>query len=142
MKRYIGIDYGKRRVGVAVSDPTGTIARPLETITIGSTGEAVARIAELVAAEEAVGIVVGLPLNLSGDASELSEDVRRFADKLGAAVSVPIYFEDERLSSRQAEQVLHNHGKKIKGNKGKIDRIAAAVILQTFLDRGARPSGL
>lgn len=134
-RRYIGLDFGGRRVGVALSDPGGLIAQPHGTLVIKNLDEAVSGVCRLVAEWDAVGVVLGLPLNLSGDASDLSTAVRKFADRLRAACPVPIYFEDERLSSKQAEAVLHEMGKKIKGNKDKIDRISAALILQTFLDR-------
>ena len=134
-KRYIGLDFGGRRVGVAVSDPGGLIAQPYDTLVIKNLDEAVSGVCRLVAEFDAAGVVLGLPLNLSGDDSDLSTTVRRFADRLRAACPVPIHFEDERLSSKQAEATLHAMGKKIKGNKEKIDRISAALILQTFLDR-------
>lgn len=134
-KRYIGLDFGGRRVGVAVSDPGGLIAQPHDTLVVKSLDEVVSGVCRLVAEFDAAGVVLGLPLNLSGDDSDLSTTVRRFADRLRAACPVPIHFEDERLSSKQAEATLHAMGKKIKGNKEKIDRISAALILQTFLDR-------
>ena len=133
--RYLGLDLGGRRIGVAISDPGATIARPLETITVTGISQAVRQITELAGQYEAVGIVVGLPLNMSGQPSPGSREVEAFADKLRGVCPVPVYLEDERLSSRQAEAVLHSHGKKIKGNKDKIDRISAAIILQSFLDR-------
>ena len=134
-KRYIGLDFGGRRVGVAVSDPGGLIAQPYDTLVIKNLNEAVSGVCRLVAEFDAAGVVLGLPLNLSGDVSDLSLTVRKFADRLRAACPIPIHFEDERLSSKQAEATLHAMGKKIKGNKEKIDRISAALILQTFLDR-------
>jgi putative holliday junction resolvase len=133
--RYLGLDLGGRRIGVAVSDIDATLARPLETITVTGQNQALKRICELAAEHEAAGIVIGLPLNMSGSSSAGSKEVEEFADKLRRLCPVPIYFEDERLSSRQAEAVLHSYGKKIKGNKDKIDRISAAIILQSFLDR-------
>jgi putative Holliday junction resolvase len=134
-KRYIGFDLGGRRIGVAVSDPGGLIAQPAETLLVRGIDDAVKKVCRVIAEYEVVGIVLGLPLNLSGDASELSREVEKFAKKLEKECSIPIFFEDERLSSRQAESVLHSYGKKIKGHKEKIDRISAAIILQSFLDR-------
>lgn len=134
-RRYLAVDYGARRVGIAVSDPTGMIARPLETAKISSMSDAVARLVALVGEYEPAAIILGRPLSMSGRESELSHLVDEFAEALRAAVDVTIIYEDERLSSSQAEQVLHAHGKKIKGNKDKIDRIAAAIFLQSFLDR-------
>lgn len=134
-RRYLAVDYGERRIGIAVSDPTGMIARPLETLKVSSPTEAVSGLVALISEYEPVAIVLGLPLSMSGRESELSQKVDEFAEALREAVNIEIIFEDERLSSSQAEQVLHAHGKKIKGNKEKIDRIAAAIILQSFLDR-------
>jgi putative Holliday junction resolvase len=143
--RLLGIDYGRKRVGVALSDPTGQIARPLETLTVTSNADAVRRIIILVAEHEVTAVVVGLPLSMSGNESESTTATRQFARMLGEATALPIYFEDERLSSHQALEVLHAHGKKIKGNKDKLDRMSAAIILQSFLDRRGylppRPDG-
>jgi putative Holliday junction resolvase len=134
-KRYLGLDYGGRRVGVAVSDPGALIAQARETILVRGIDDAVAKVCAVMAEYQVIGVVLGLPLNLSGEASELSREVEKFAEKLRAVSSIPVYFEDERLSSRQAENILHSYGKKIKGHKDKIDRISAAIILQSFLDR-------
>jgi len=134
-KRYIGLDYGGRRIGLAVSDPGGLIAQPAETLIVKDVADAVDQVCRYISERDIAGIVLGLPLNLSGDQSVSSEDVKKFADRLRQRCPAPVHFEDERLSSRQAEAVLHLYGKKIKGNKEKIDRIAAAIILQSFLDR-------
>ena len=134
-RRYLGIDYGGRRIGVAVSDLTGTIARTVDTLVVTSDDEAIGRLKSLVEEYRPAAIVIGLPLNLSGDESELSDRVRQFAERVKKRFQVEVRFEDERLSSRLAENILHSQGKKIKGNKGKVDRISAAVILQSFLDR-------
>lgn len=134
-KRYLGLDLGGRRVGVAVSDPGGLIAQPIETLLINGLDDAVRQVCRIIGEYEVVGVVLGMPLNLSGDTSEQSLEVEKFAERLGRECPVPVFFEDERLSSRQAESVLHSYGKKIKGHKGIIDRISAAIILQSFLDR-------
>jgi putative Holliday junction resolvase len=140
--RYLGLDLGGRRIGVAVSDIDASLASPLETITVTGQNQALRRICDLAIEYEAAGIVIGLPLNMSGTASAGSKEVEEFAYKLRNLCPVPVHFEDERLSSRQAEAVLHSHGKKIKGNKDKIDRISAAIILQSFLDRPQKdPAG-
>jgi len=133
--RYLGIDLGGRRVGIALSDPGGLIAQPLETLIVKGVEDTVRQVRQLIDQYQPAGIVIGLPLNLSGDKSELSVEVEKFADRLREACQTPIYFEDERLSSRQAETVLHAYGKKIKGHKEKIDRMAAAIIHQNFQDR-------
>lgn len=142
-RRYLGLDPGGRRVGVAISDPGGVIAQPLETLIVGSVDEAVAKVRRLIAEQDAiVGVVVGLPVSMSGRASAATKEAEAFAERLRRVLSVPVYLEDERLSSRQAEFVLHEHGKKIKGHKDKLDRIAAALILQSFLDRMNQAGGM
>ena len=136
--RYLGIDYGRRRIGVALSDPTGLIAQPLTTLSVTGIDKAAAEIARLAGDNEVVGIVVGIPASMSGKPSETSLEVGKFIAVLKRLLDLPVHGEDERLSSRMAEQVLHAHGKHIKGQKETIDRISAAVILQSFLDRERR----
>lgn len=139
--RYLGIDLGRRRIGLALSDPGGLIATPVGTLTVTGADDALKKVLAEVTRYRPSGIVLGLPKSLSGGTSEIAEDVHKFARKLETATGLPIYFEDERLSSQQAEGVLHAHGKKIKGNKERIDRIAAAIILQSFLDRRRSHTG-
>lgn len=134
-KRYLGFDLGDRRIGVAVSDPGAMIAQPLTTLVVSGENDAIEQVCRLIAEYDLCGIVVGLPLNLSGEPSELSQKVEHFVDRLRQTCPIPVHYEDERLSSVQAEAVLHSYGKKIKGHKEKIDRISAAIILQSFLDR-------
>lgn len=134
-ERFLGIDYGGRRIGVAISDLSGSLASSLETLIVADDNDAIKQLTALFGEYRPVGIVIGLPLNLSGTESELSQRVKDFASKLKRHCDVPLYFEDERLSSRMAENILHSQGKKMKGHKEKVDRIAAAVILQGFLDR-------
>jgi len=139
--RFLGIDLGRRRVGLALSDPGGLIATPVGTLTVTGVDDALKQVLAAAAKYQPSGIVLGMPKSLSGGTSEIAEEVHKFARKLEAATGLPIYFEDERLSSQQAESVLHAHGKKIKGNKERIDRIAAAIILQSFLDRRRSHTG-
>lgn len=134
-KRYLGLDFGGRRIGVALSDPGAVIAQPLETLVVNGIGDAVGQVCRIAEEHRVVAIVVGLPLSLSGNDSASTGEVRKFAERLRSACPAPVYFEDERFSSRQAESILHSLGKKIRGNKPKIDRISAAVILQSYLDR-------
>ena len=133
--RYLGFDLGRRRIGVAVSDPGALIAQPLSTLVVSGENGALKQVCRLIGEHEVCAVVVGLPLNLSGQPSESSQMVEHFVDRLREACPIEVHFEDERLSSVQAEAVLHSYGKKIKGHKEEIDRISAAIILQTFLDR-------
>lgn len=134
-KRYIGLDYGGRRIGLAQSDVTAFMATPVETLIVSGMDDALAQVTAKLSEIELHGVVVGWPLNMSGSSSQLTAEVELFAGRLIELVEVPVYLEDERLTSTQARSILHSQGKKIKGNKQKIDQMAAALILQSFLDR-------
>lgn len=132
--RILAIDYGRRRVGVAISDPTGTIATGLETLVVKSLADAVERIASLRSEWEYESIIVGLPLKTSGEPGPMAEEVRTFVEQLKDACGVPVRTIDERFSSTEATRILHQTGKRIKGNKGDVDRLAAELILRQYLD--------
>lgn len=134
-KRYIGIDYGGRRIGLAQSDVMAFLATPVETLIVAGMDDALAQVSDKLGQFDLLGVVLGWPLNMSGSSSKLTEEVELFATRLTDLIEVPIYLEDERLSSTQARSILHTQGKKTKGNKPKIDQMAAALILQSFLDR-------
>ena len=133
-RRFLGIDYGERRIGLAKSDPSGTIASALITIEVSSMAEAVKKIAEKISEIEPDGIVIGYPLLMSGDKSETCLIIDDLVDKLAEVYDGPIHKVDERWSSAEAADVVHAHGKKIGQDKGRIDRLAAVIILQRFLD--------
>lgn len=131
---FIGIDYGERRVGLAKSDPTGLIASPLVTLEVHSIDEAVTKIMQVIEEYEPNGVVVGYPLQVSGEKSEKCRDIDTFIAKLAEQYTGPIYTEDEQYSSVEAADMIHAHGKHIKSEKKRVDRLAAAVILQRYLD--------
>jgi putative Holliday junction resolvase len=138
----IGLDLGEKRIGVAVSDASGTLARPVKTIERGtSDAEAVAALRttvdELRAGEEIDGIVVGLPVRLDGSDNLQTPKVRKMIARLAAELSVPVFTQDERLSSREAEERLALGEKDWRKRKAKLDAAAAAVILQDYLDARA-----
>ncbi len=138
--RVIGIDVGARRIGLAISDATGTLARPLETITLARGDDPVARVAtrvvQLAAEEDGVGrIVVGMPRRLDGTETDMTKAAAAFVEALRARVAVPVVTEDERLTSVEAEQRLARREPDWKKRKEKIDAAAAAVVLQDHLDR-------
>lgn len=138
--RVLAIDFGARRVGLAISDRSRTLARPLETIAVTGDAEAVDRIArridELAAEEDGVGtIVVGLPARLDGSASNATSAVLQFVARLKQRTAVPIVTEDERLSSREAESRLAENEPDWRRRKARLDAAAAAVFLQDYLDR-------
>jgi len=140
--RVVGIDLGERRIGVAVSDPSGTLARPLMTIERGaSDSEAVEQlrsmIADLTAEDEIGSVVVGLPTRLDGTPNHQTQRIGTMVTLLSARLPVPVFTYDERLSSREAEERLAIHEKDWRKRKVKLDAAAAAVILQDYLDARA-----
>jgi putative Holliday junction resolvase len=142
--RILGVDVGTRRVGLAISDASRTLARPLTTLPVRSAAEAVDRvagaIAELAAEEDGVSaVVVGLPLRLDGSPTDATPRVAAFVGALKARTSVPVVTEDERLSSIEAESRLAIGERDWRKRKAKLDAAAAAVILQDYLDREQRP---
>jgi putative Holliday junction resolvase len=138
--RVLGVDVGARRIGLAISDATRTLARPLTTIVVTGERDAIDRVAETVtrlSAEEdgLSAIVVGLPARLDGTPTTATAQVRTFIAALAARTALPIATEDERLSSREAESRLAIRERDWQKRKAKLDAAAAAVILQDFLDR-------
>ena len=146
ISRLLGVDVGARRVGLAISDASGTLARPLSVVAVKGVNEAAARVAQIVAdlvAEEdgLAGIVVGVPRRLDGATSEATARTAAFIDALREKTPLPVATEDERLSSREAESRLAVREKDWRKRKEKLDAAAAAVILQDYLDRAARAPG-
>ncbi|OOB92004.1 Holliday junction resolvase RuvX [Rathayibacter sp. VKM Ac-2630] len=141
----LGIDVGRSRIGVARCDADGLLAVPVETVAREQDAEGSADIARLAAiAEEhgAVGVVVGLPLSLSGAETASTDDARAFAARLAAAVPrAPVRLVDERLSTVTAQSALHRSGRDTRGSRAVIDQVAAVVILQHAID-SERSSGL
>ena len=137
--RIVGIDLGEKRIGIAISDATATIARPLTTLERGrSDVEAVKLLRDTIASlsdEDRIGrIVVGLPTRLNGSDNDQTPRVKKIAELLAAEVSIPVVTQDERLSSREAEERLSMREKDWRKRKAKLDAAAAAVILQDYLD--------
>jgi putative Holliday junction resolvase len=139
--RVLGIDFGERRIGLALSDPSATIAQPLPTLTRrAGKRPPIAAIIEIIQQQAVARAVVGLPLNLGGDETEWTATVRDFASKLQERAQVPVEFIDERLTSVQAERAVRNSGLKRsqREQKDRIDAAAAVLLLQTYLDRQTR----
>lgn len=138
-KRVLGIDYGSKRIGVSVSDPLQIIAQALETIPNNSrTFEA---IAEIVQREQVECIVVGMPLNLKGEKAQKAQEVMEFMKQLQKNIDIEILTWDERFTSSLAHDTLLRMGTKKKErrtNKGRVDSMAAAIMLQSFLDSRKR----
>ena len=143
--RALGVDYGRKRIGLALSDPTGLLARPWKTIAAAGLprqADALSReIAVLHDEPEGLAVVViGLPRRLSGEANEQTGLVHSLVDRLTGLTHVPIAMQDERLSSHEAEQLLGRREKDWRKRKPLLDAAAAAVILQDYLD--AQPRAL
>jgi putative Holliday junction resolvase len=136
--RILAIDYGTRRVGVAVSDPTGQIAQGLPTLSHGGLAHAASLVADLVRKYGAKTVVVGLPLGMHGRKTEATKQVEKFIQKLATLVSVPVVPWDERLTSVAAERAMHEMGSSPSRNRGKVDQVAAVLLLQGYLDSGRR----
>lgn len=137
--RVVGIDLGERRIGVAVSDASGTLARPLKTIERGTSDDAAveqlrATIVELAAEDEVGSVVVGLPTRLDGSPNRQTQRIGTMVKLLSARLSIPVFTYDERLSSHEAEERLSLREKDWRKRKAKLDAAAAAVILQDYLD--------
>lgn len=122
--KILGIDYGSKRVGLAISDESQTLAREL---TILNPKEFWQQISELVRDEGVERIIVGLPLNMSGEATQSTRNVQDFFDELQQRLTIPIEFMDERLSSVMAEN--------LPGGRKNVDSLAAQIILQNYLDK-------
>lgn len=131
--RTLGLDYGERRIGVAVSDPTDRFAQPLETLE--ARAQPLERIAALVDEYEVARIVVGLPLQMDGRAGVQAERTRRFGAEVAERTGLPVEYLDERLTSVEATRVLAQAGGKPSRNRERVDRVAAALLLGTFLER-------
>jgi len=133
------MDVGRTRIGLAISDPSQTLARPLTTLMVGADtalDTVVQTIARLAADEDGLErVVVGLPVRLNGDPNEQTRYVEKFVSALKSRIVLPIEVEDERLTSREAESRLAVRERDWRKRKAQLDAAAAAIILQDYLDR-------
>jgi putative Holliday junction resolvase len=125
MSRIMALDYGAARCGVALSDPSGTLATPLPVVERAGTRKGLARLVEVISSSGAEMVVVGLPLTLAGEEGTQAAETRDFVERLGRRVQVPIELYDERLTTVQAERA---------GGAADADSRAAAHLLEAFLD--------
>lgn len=135
--RWIGIDYGNARIGVAVSDPTGMLARRLETINWNGRDMewAMLRIVDLIREHQAIGLVIGLPRRTDGQSGESESRARQFADELANRTGLAPILSDERFTTVLASRVMRETGVRPDRRKKVIDQIAAEIILQEYLDK-------
>ena len=135
--RYLAIDYGAKRTGLAICDPAETLASPLTVIE--GQKDLPKKIAEVVETENVEAVVLGLPLNMDDTAGSQAKLVFQFAEQLEKVLNIPIHFQDERLSSFSAGEKLAAADFTMKKNKKRIDAIAAAEILDAFLEQKKSP---
>jgi putative Holliday junction resolvase len=132
--RILAIDYGSTRIGLALSDPTGTLARPLPFVAAKADVKLAREIVELAQKNEVHLFVLGLPRNMDGTSGEAATKVQAFATVLGQATPLGIKLVDERLSTVQASRQLQESGKNTRKQRGQIDSESACVLLQGYLD--------
>jgi putative holliday junction resolvase len=136
--RILALDVGKKRIGLAVSDELGWTAQGLETLERTRIREDLARLKQLAEQWSVQMLLVGQPLHMSGEPSRQSEYTREFADRLKEHLSLPVVFWDERLTSVEAERVLRESGASLEKRKKAVDRLAAVLLLESYLEyRGA-----
>ncbi len=132
--RVLALDLGKRRIGLALSDELGITAQGLETLERSNIREDLARLAQLALDKNVALILMGNPLHMSGHAGRQSEYTRDFAERLHAATGLPVEFRDERLTTVEAERVLRQSGISIQKRAKAVDRLAAVILLESYLD--------
>ena len=132
--RYLAIDHGEKRTGLAVSDASETLVSPHSVIETQKEHELLRRVISIITDEKIEGIVIGLPFNMDGTEGPRAKKVRAFGKSLSGRVQIPIRFHDERLSSFEAEQLMTGLELTRKKKKKRLDAIAAAEILKAFLD--------
>lgn len=134
--RALGIDFGLKRVGLAVSDPTGTLVSPYKTIERTTRDALFDELMSIIVKESVEAVVVGLPLSLSGEDTLTTRQARNFAQSLGRRTDKPIHLMDERLTSAQAEEELNAANVRGKKRKMALDSQAAVVILRSWFESG------
>ncbi|MBN2037338.1 MAG: Holliday junction resolvase RuvX [Chitinispirillaceae bacterium] len=131
--KLIGIDYGKRRIGLAVSDEIGTCVRGYTVIDRKKTRQWQKELQAAIKREQPAGIVIGLPLDADDRETAMAAEIRKFAANLEKNSAIPVYFIDESLTSKRAADLLRYRKKKVRRDKRAVDRIAACLILESFL---------
>ena len=135
MSRFLGIDYGTVRIGLALSDPTGTLASPLPFLENKSPQQVTTALSELIQTHQIAGLVIGLPRNMDGTYGPSAQKVRDFIGQIQKSISLPITPIDERLTTAQASKQLSGIGMNQKQLRKKVDSSSACLILQQYLDR-------
>lgn len=139
--RILALDPGTKRIGVAVSDETRVLARPLKRIERTAWKKVLVSVKELVREFDAAALVIGLPFNFDGTESEMSAEARKIAAKFALSLTIPVFLQDERATSYEAKGRLWHSGADIERSRELVDSEAAAIILSDFLDRLAKFHG-
>jgi len=134
VERILGLDWGKRRIGVAISDPLGITAQPVSVWENRDEKGIVQKLLQLIEREKIQCVIIGRPLHLNGAKGKSAAQVEQFAKRLRPYIQIPIILWDERLTSVQARRSLHQMNEKPSRNKGRVDVIAATLLLQNYLD--------
>ena len=132
--RVLALDVGKRRIGLAISDPLGITAQGLPTLERTTVREDVAKLADLTSERCVSLFLIGKPLHMSGDESRQAEYIKNFGDRLTEKTGIPVKFWDERLTTVQAQRVLKESGISIEKRARAVDRLAAVILLESYLD--------
>jgi len=135
MNRILGLDFGRARIGVAISDELQMLAHPLETIPANE--ERASRVAEIVREKQVDHVVAGIPRQMNGQIGTAATEVLEFVEELRAILPCPVVTWDERLTTVAAHRALRDAGKKTRHTRRYVDQVAAQMILQTYLDRRA-----
>ena len=135
MEKYLGVDLGDARTGLAVSDSLGMLANGIGNIESASLGKTAAAVADKAKELSVAAIVVGYPLNMNGTAGPRTEKAEKFAEKLRSLCDIPVVFQDERLSTVAAHKFLSESDVSHKKRKKVVDTLSAEIILQTYIDR-------
>jgi putative Holliday junction resolvase len=135
MNRILGLDFGRARIGVAISDELQMLAHPLETIPANE--EPASRVAEIVREKQVDHVVAGIPRQMNGQIGTAATEVLEFVEKLRAILPCPVVTWDERLTTVAAHRALRDAGKKTQHTRAYVDQVAAQMILQSYLDRRA-----
>ncbi len=135
MARILAIDYGKKRIGLAISDPLGITAQSLPTLSLKRSTDILSEIKNLVKEKDVTTIVLGLPRNMDGTLGEGARKVEEFGKRLSQEIDIQVEFWDERLSSIESRRTLREQKRKIKQKKELVDSISASLILQGYLEK-------
>lgn len=132
--RILALDFGKRRIGLALSDELGITAQGIETLQRTRVREDIAYLAELAATRDVSLFLMGMPLHMSGHEGRQAAHAREFADRLVKSTGIPVHYWDERLTSVEANRVLRESGISIEKRAKAVDRLSAVILLESYLD--------